>query len=136
MITHRTLLSLAAGILTVSLLGAGCARTSAVNPLPADTLVIPVEVTPDPLAGWQTYTDPAQRFSFQHPAGTFVTADETGRNMTVLPADPATGTVPDMTMFVADGEVSFRTWENFEISYFNQLVSSFTFHETAGSAQR
>ncbi|NQV90530.1 hypothetical protein HQ487_03955 [Candidatus Uhrbacteria bacterium] len=47
--------------------------------------------------------------------------------MLISPTDDNPQPVPDMTIGVKNNEVIFRSWENFDIPYFNDLVSSFKF---------
>lgn len=109
-------------VLSLTLLGAGCGeKNPVVEEGEKDAATVEVE------AGWQVYTDARQRFSFQHPSGTHVTANGTGNELTILSAPPSDSPVPDMTISIAEGNVHFAAWEDFEIPYFNRLVSSFEF---------
>ena len=122
---------------SVALLGTGCGKNGAEVASPNEKPVISVTRTTvapatstkadDSQAGWQTYADSAGRFSFRHPSGTYVTADKSGNKLTILPAPPKDTPVPDMTITIANGDVHFATWENFDIPYFKGLVSSFEF---------
>ncbi len=79
-----------------------------------------------PSTSWVTYTDPAGRFSFSHPKEVSVNCREescTLTSPTVNIPDP----VPDMTIKMDLTSVQFATWENFDVDYFEELVSSFQF---------
>lgn|SRR3989338_3548184 len=86
-----------------------------------ETALIPV--------GWKEYVDPAGLYSFQYPAGIHVRLSPDGDELALFSAPAEDTPVPDMGINVAAGYVKFRVWENFEIPYFKQLVSSFRFLE-------
>lgn len=82
----------------------------------------------------EIYTDPGGRFAFVHPKGVYVSANTTtstegtvtGIILTSMPMSE--GPVPDMHITVTDTygqSVEFRTWENLDIPYYDELVSSF-----------
>ena len=82
----------------------------------------------------ETYTDPAGRFSFVHPKGVYVNASTTTStegtitSIMLTSAPISEGPVPDMHITVTDARgqsVEFRTWENLDIPYYDELVSSF-----------
>lgn len=77
--------------------------------------------------GYEIYIADDYSFSFEHPVGTYVV--ETDDGVTILPAPVEDGPVPDMTITIEEGDVSFAAWENFEIPYFEHVVSTFTFFE-------
>lgn len=77
--------------------------------------------------GYEIFIADDYSFSFEHPVGTYVV--ETDEGVTILPAPVEDGPVPDMTITIEDGDVSFATWENFEIPYFEHVVSTFAFFE-------
>ena len=77
--------------------------------------------------GYETFIADDYSFSFEHPYGTYVVETDDGAN--ILPAPPEDTPVPDMTITIKDGDVSFATWEEFEIPYFEHVVSTFTFFE-------
>lgn len=110
---------------SMALLGAGCVAETAVDVGRTDVVV---EKTNDVRAGWQTYTDRSNRFSFQHPVGTYVMADATGDKLTILGAPVEDTPVPDMTISITDGDIHFDMWEDFDIPYFKDLVSSFKYN--------
>ena len=82
----------------------------------------------------EIYTDPGGRFTFVHPKGVYVSANTTtstegtvtGIILTSMPISESP--VPDMHITVTDTygqSVEFRTWENLDIPYYDELVSSF-----------
>ena len=91
------------------------------------------EVATDVPEGWQEYNHPSGQFSFLYPEGRYVSAREDGTSVTLLPAPVEDGPVPDMTIKIHEGDISagarieFKAWENFDIPYFDELVSSFEF---------
>lgn len=77
---------------------------------------------------WDTYTSTDDTFRFQKPKDVVVNCGDT-TCILISPTETNPQPVPDMTISVHEGEVSFRTWEDFEIPYFKELVSSFSFEE-------
>ncbi len=82
------------------------------------------------------YADPGGRFSFVHPkdvyvnAGTTTSTQGTVTSIMLTSAPISEGPVPDMYITVTDTNnqsVEFKTWENLDIPYFKELVSSFAF---------
>ena len=119
----------------IVLTGAGCEqidlKAAADMAQTAKTVLDTTTTASTPMVeGWETYNDPAGKFSFGHPSGTYLsTGTKNGiTSITLLSAPVSEGVVPDMTITIEAGsEVHFKTWENFDIPYFNQLVSSFRF---------
>lgn len=98
--------------------------------------------------GYKLYTDPDGTFVFMHPKGTYVhvgtsTSTRLGVTGTVteitLAGQPfSEGPVPDMMITIENGysqSVQFRTWENLDIPYFAELVSSFRLIEQAPTSR-
>ncbi len=119
----------------IVLTGAGCEqmdlKTAADLAQTAKTAMETVTATStSAIEGWEMYNDPAGQFSFAHPTGTYVSAGTSQgiANIMLLSAPVREGRVPDMTITVSPGDVRFKTWENFDIPYFHQLVSSFRFN--------
>lgn len=90
------------------------------------TLVLTLKNAQANTIGWDTYTSADGDFHFQKPEGVTVNCKD-GSCILATPNEVISDPVPDMTISIQNGEVIFRTWENFEIPYFNGLVSSFEF---------
>lgn len=65
-------------------------------------------------------------FSFDTPDNIVVFCDDSSCTL-ISPTEDNPQPVPDMTVTVEEGDVVFRTWENFDIPYFEQVVSSFRY---------
>jgi|SRR5687767_12471820 len=115
-------------MLVLGLVGGYGLAMSMDKPVPVkQETIAPQEKKDEPEAGWVRHQDPAGEYRFDHPAGTYVVTSADGGEITVLSAPPDQGTVPDMTLKVAGGHVEFHVWEDFDIPYFDKLVSSFRF---------
>ena len=89
--------------------------------------LIAKQQTMSPSTGWVEYTDTAGRFSFSHPKEVSVNCREEGACTLFSPTESNSQPVPDMTIKIDLTNVQFATWENFEVDYFEDLVSSFHF---------
>ncbi len=83
----------------------------------------------------KTYTDPTGLFQFKTPEEVKVSCKKE-ECLLFSPTEENPQPVPDMTISVKDGEVIFRTWEGFNIPYFEDVVSSFKFLKEISSEEK
>lgn len=80
------------------------------------------------------FTNQTGSFQFKVPKGVKVSCKQ--ECYLSSPTEENPQPVPDMTISVKDGEVIFRTWEGFDIPYFEDVVSSFEFLKEISSEEK